>query len=412
MSRDHTPATYLNASQQNVFDNLLAVGIPRPFAPEGLAGELALYLEQVTAEAVEAWTEPSLWISKSQVMTVLRCEAQTIAYKADTSERGMNHRTAAGIIAHKGIQIAGTYPGRPVRQYVDGAVELSCEDESDFKQWWEGISEARRAETVGLATERVAGFLDSWPVLDERWEPRFEASVQAKVGRLTLGGRVDLSLGRPRAPRQTMLLCDFKTGAVNDDHRLEAGFYALVSTLRYGIPPFRSVIYSLASGEWTEPADVTAENLWEVAEVVGRAVNSYVEVLTEARAPEYGPGRHCSWCPANSTCPKADPTAKSASLVIASPTQEGGAADSNGEKGSAESDRQGELVGVGAVAERRVIPAPMLTARPDDADDQEDLEDAGTPGGVPDLAEPDMKRYGRAAVEDFGPFTIPADVED
>lgn len=408
MSSEQTPAPYLNASQQHVFDNLLAIGMARPVAPDGIAGDLSTYLERVTAEAVEAWTEPSLWISKSQVMTIIRCEGQAIAYRSDSGGGGINHRTAAGIIAHKAIQIAGTFPGRPFRQYVEGAIEVTCEDDEDFATFWQTVSEARRAEMVGMATERVAGFLDSWPPLDERWEPKFEAPLQAKIGRLTLGGRVDLSLGRARPPRQTMLLCDFKTGGIGDEHLLEAGFYALVSTLRYGIPPFRSVIYSLASGEWTEPADVTADWLWEVADIVGRAVNSYVEVLTEARQPEFGPGRHCEWCPAKETCPAADPTAQAKPLIITSSSAAGDLAATAAGKpetaGDREGEEAGELVGVGAgVVERRVVPAPMLTARDGDDGDDVELEEDDTP----EISEPDQRQYGRASIEDFGPFTIP-----
>lgn len=305
-SGDPMTITPLNKSQRRVFDDLLGIGADRPHCPDGLAEDLSGWLAEATAEAVERWTEPTLWMSKSQIMTVLRCEGQTVAYAAQPTVSSVTHRTVSGIVAHRAIQIAHSFPDQPIADYVAEALAITCEDEAAVAQWWKSQGRGRQAEVLGHATERVAGFLDSWPALDDRWEPRFEASIQAKVGRITLGGRVDLLLGRPRAPRQTMLLCDLKTGTLGDHHHLEAGYYALVATLRYGVAPYRSTVYSLASGEWTEPADVTPARLWDTARAVAKAVNAYVDVLTEARTPELRPGFHCNWCPASATCPAAE----------------------------------------------------------------------------------------------------------
>jgi hypothetical protein len=139
--------------------------------------------------------------------------------------------------------------------------------------------------------------------LEEVWSPRFEDPISARIGRLTLSSRADLVLGRPRADlRQTLLLVDLKSGNLNEDHADEAQFYALVATLRHRVAPWRSVVYSLASGDYTEP-DVTEASLFAIADKVITAVNNMVDALTETRPAALNPGEHCRWCPARDLCP-------------------------------------------------------------------------------------------------------------
>ena len=160
-----------------------------------------------------------------------------------------------------------------------------------------------RSDLTGQMVSKTTSFLDSFPPLDQQWTPRFEESIQAKLGKVVLGARPDFMLGRPRSDlRQTMFLADMKTGALNDGHFDEAMYYALVATLRFGVAPFRSVVYSLASGEWSEP-DVTAALLWHAAQRVVSAVETLTDVLTDRRPALLSAGRWCTWCPAKDTCP-------------------------------------------------------------------------------------------------------------
>jgi hypothetical protein len=101
-----------------------------------------------------------------------------------------------------------------------------------------------------------------------------------------------------------MFLCDFKTGSLHDGHDLEAMFYALVSTLRFGTAPYRSTVFSVASGDWTDP-DVSPTKLRETAKSVVDAVNRYVDVMLERRPATLTADRWCAWCPARNTCPAA-----------------------------------------------------------------------------------------------------------
>lgn len=296
------PAFAMTPSQRRTFDELLAVGAERPTAPAGLVEELRARIAEGTATALERWTESSMWLGKSQLFTALRCEGQLAAEASGERRAGMHPATAVGIVSHRAIQIAHTHPGRPVAEYVNGALHGARTEEA-FGAYWEAADLGTQSDLVMQMTSKVTNFMDSFPTLDPSWTPRYEESIQAKVGRLTLSCKTDLILGRPRADgRQTMLLCDLKSGSLHDHHTGEAAFYALVATLRHGIPPFRSTVYSLASGEFTEP-DVTAEVLRASAEQVIEGVRRIADVLTDRRPPVLVAGTYCTWCPAKETCP-------------------------------------------------------------------------------------------------------------
>lgn len=304
-SRSAAFRTKLTPSQLATFDDLLAIGQPRPPAQIGLADDLRELIAAGTADTLEGWTGRSLWFGKSQLATVNRCEGALVAEAADRRPGALHPATVVGIASHRAIQLAHTHPGHPVSWYIDQSIEASLVEDA-FKGFWETATPGVQSDLQMQMLSRVTAFLDSWPPLDDRWSWRFEESLQAKVGRLTLGAKVDLVLGRPRPDsKPTMFLADFKTGSVQEHHQTEAAFYALVTTLRYGIPPFRSTVYSLSAGEWTDP-DVTAELLTATAHQVVDAVNAYVAVMTEQREPVLTPGGHCRFCPARDTCPVAE----------------------------------------------------------------------------------------------------------
>lgn len=290
----------LTAAQREVFDHLLAVGATRPLSAPALASELAATLQTGCASALERWPEGRLWFAKSQISSLLRCEGSIPAYAASRAE-SYSGAVAVGVVSHRAIQISHTHRHLTPAAAVDAAIEASRDDEK-FSNWWDDQSAGLQSDLLCQMISRTVGFLDAFPPLPANWVPRFEESIQAKLGGLVLSARPDLVLGRPRPDmRQTMFLCDFKSGSLNDGHLFEARYYALVATLRFGVPPFRSTVFSLASGEWTEP-DIDADMLRLTAETVVAAVNSYVDVMLERREPTYTPDRWCTWCPARNTC--------------------------------------------------------------------------------------------------------------
>lgn len=294
--------TNLTPVQRRTHKELLAVGEPRPYSPPKLADQLRDLLKERTTDAVGRWTESSLFMTKSRAGSLLTCEGKA-AEELRTPWAGTLHpATAVGTLVHRAVQIAHTHPGHPVASYVQAAVDASTRADKAFAEFFDAADLGTQSDLMSQATSRVTLFLDSWPTLLPAWTPRFEEPLQTKVGRLTLSARPDLVLGRPKHDgRRTVLLCDFKTGSLSDRHEFEALFYALVATLRHGIVPFRSVVYSLASAEWVSP-ELTAETLTATAEKVAELVNAQVDVLTDTRPPQLTPGPHCAWCPLAQTC--------------------------------------------------------------------------------------------------------------
>jgi hypothetical protein len=309
----------MTAAQLRTFDGLLAIGVPRPSCRDGLVEDLSAHIERGVAPVMARWTERSLWLGKSHLMSALRCPGLPVAEAAASAEaavasagsvtaRPMHQATAVGIVTHRAIQLAHTHPEQSLSWYVEQSV-LSARGEQAFAAFWDDAAAGVQSDVVMQSVSRCAAFLDSWPALDPSWAWRFEESMQARVGGVTLSARVDLVLGRPRPGNvQSMLLCDLKTGGLQTHHDIEAAFYALVAALRYGVPPFRSTVYSLSSGTWSA-ADVTEDVLFEVASKVVDATTVLVDSMTEHGEQPLTPGPHCRFCPVSPTCESADPSA-------------------------------------------------------------------------------------------------------
>lgn len=292
----------LTPRQIRVLDQLIALGAERPTCPPELVSELQARLEAGVTPALKRWTEKSLYVTKGQLLTALRCEGQLVA-EAGAPRSGLSPAMVMGTIAHLAIQLSYTHPNRPVNEYVRQAIIASRRNDTTLDEWWVAAEPAEQSDLMIQIASRVTNFLDDFPPLQEAWGPRFEEPMVAKAAKLTLSCRPDLVMGRPRGDfKQTMMLIDFKTGDVKDEHLDEARLYALVSTLRHGVPPWRSLIYSLSSGDYTDP-DITPEVLLETVDKVVFGVNSMVDSLAEVRPATLSPGNHCRFCPVKDACP-------------------------------------------------------------------------------------------------------------
>jgi hypothetical protein len=299
-------AAGLTPAQRRAFDDLLEIGAARPLMPQGLPERLAEHLRAGTAATCETWTERSVYLTKSTIATVLRCEGQAAAdaHTPRGGTRTLIPSVVVGQVAHVAIQLSYTHPGQSAHVYVEEALNAQIAREPGFAESWHSAGMVGQSDLRTQMVSRTTAFLDSFPPLRPEWSPRFEESMQARVGKLTLAARPDLVLGRPKPEMtQTMLVADFKTGSLRDDHAEEAAFYALVSTLRHGVAPYKAFIYSLTSTDHSTPEYVTEEVLFAAADRVIRATNAYVEVLTESRDAELAPGQWCNWCPLSLTCP-------------------------------------------------------------------------------------------------------------
>lgn len=291
----------LTPRQIKTLNELIAIGLQRPTEKQGLIEELYNKIKTETTEVLNKWTSKNFYLTKSQLTSVLQCEGLVVA-KASEVTSSFSAPALVGTFTHAAIQLAYTHPNRGIDEYVKHAIIGVRSNNEKIDSWWSEREIGEQSDIMVQVNSKLINFLDDWPRIDAKWNPRFEEAINAKIGNLTLSGRADLVIGRPRTDgKQTLLIVDLKTGSLKEEHETEAMFYALAAAIRYGVTPWRSTVYSLSSGEWTDP-EVTEGRLHDVAEKVIKSVNSAINVLTEIKPALLTPGDHCAWCPARNTC--------------------------------------------------------------------------------------------------------------
>ncbi|MGZ8620728.1 MAG: PD-(D/E)XK nuclease family protein, partial [Actinomycetota bacterium] len=167
-------------------------------------------------------------------------------------------------------------------------------------------------EVLMEVQRRVELFRGTFPPLKElrrELAPISELRVRSELagGDLTLTGQIDLVLGAPDRTdpmRATRLAIDLKTGSAYPEFAEDMRFYALLLTLRFGVPPYRGASLFLESGEW-QAEDVSEVSLGRAADRVIAAARS-AAALRAGREPSLTPGNHCGWCPRAPVCPAVD----------------------------------------------------------------------------------------------------------
>lgn len=300
------PATVspLNPAQQAVIAQLGAPGDDRPVFPADLAESLRADLEAGLAPLVAGrGPDDPLVLTKHALGGVHGCQARWVATAGRRFEWSVP--IARGTVAHKAVELSVHVRGEPTPlDLVDLAITRLGEGDDGLADWLRTCSDVERAEVRAEANDRVAAFLDCWPPLRRTWAPVTESKVRAELcgGRVQLRGKVDLTLGRASGPRASgKVLVDLKTGGFAPDHLHDLRFYALIETVRLGVPPRRVASYYLESA-WMAPEDVTVGLLDSaVARTVAgaRALAALQDGTTE---PVRRPGAACRWCPVRSGC--------------------------------------------------------------------------------------------------------------
>ena len=288
-------------SQINILDNLLALGAERPYGTSQEQGILLDYIKKSIGSHFFDWKGNKVYFSKGLLKLNSSCQ---VSFLTDLEKVGERYSIPAvvGTVVHKAIQIAYTHPNKNSQGLVLEAIKASRISDQKLDEWYSIQEIGIQSEIISLASSKFLSFQDDWPVLDPSWNPRFEEPLVSKFSDFTLSARPDLILGRPHTDfKRTMVVVDFKTGQLRDDHRDEALFYALVSTLRYGVMPWRSLVYSLSSGDWTEP-DFTVDDLIAVSDKVVNSLKLYKNLLGDNTEPVFVPGEQCNWCSLNKTC--------------------------------------------------------------------------------------------------------------
>jgi len=297
----------LTSSQRRTLEGLIGAD-DRPSFPPDLAQRLRDRIEE-TVRGFEP--RRPLWLGKSHLNDLGRCPGLFDAVRA--GERGpfaFSGRFAAGRLAHRAVEleVAGREERVP-HELVETAAERLIEEDEGFAAYWRDLEPLRRDEALMHGAKTLELFRSTMPPLRRmrrELSPCTEWHVRAALhgGALVLSGTLDLVLGAPAdadPARATRLAIDLKTGRAWPEHAEDMRFYALLLTLRFGVPPYRVATLYLDSGEWQ------AEDVDE--RVLSRAADRVIEAVRTAAASDAGrtqelrPGPYCTWCPRATSCP-------------------------------------------------------------------------------------------------------------
>jgi len=298
-----TDAEPLNPAQQAVLDELGASAGDRPEFPDDLRHHLRAALETAIEPHLDNLPQGlDLYINKHRLGMVHGCETRFLAEEAEPFEWRIP--TARGSVVHKAVELAINWRG-PIEPplLIDEALASLEVDQRNLSEWLQGLSEAERAELRSQALDTFSKYLECWPPLKSAWRPVTESRLRAELcdGRLILDGKADLTLGSARGLRAGKVIVDLKTGGTNAGHREDLRFYALVETIRMGVPPRLLASYYLDQATLVPEAvteDTLRATLLRVADGAGRLV----DIIHGGRPSRRSPGPPCRWCPAQTNC--------------------------------------------------------------------------------------------------------------
>jgi hypothetical protein len=286
----------LTPAQEEVLALLRDGERARPEVDPGLRESLRRTLEEQLGPVASGLTQP-VFVGKSTLGRVLACEAHHLDEAASPFEWTI--ASARGTVAHKAIQLSVGRTDRPAPlRLVDDALERLADDPTArIADFLLGLTDADRAELRSEVNELIAGFLELWPPLQPGWRPQTESGRRAELcgGMVVLSGKVDLTLGAPTGLRAGRVVIDLKTGGRHAGHVDDLRFYALLDTLRVGVPPFRLVSYYLDSGSLA-PEEVTEGVLEAAVRRTVAAARKVIELELGLRSATRAVNVACRWC--------------------------------------------------------------------------------------------------------------------
>jgi len=283
----------------------MAWGGERPTFDALLAVRLRDVMEGQLAPVADRLGRHELVVAKQGLSGVLQCERQWLA--GEQGRFSWTLRTAGGTVAHRAIALGLFTRNDPAPvELVDGALERIIEEGHDWSPagFLAGMGPAELAELRGEATAQVQGFMTCFPPLGRSWRPAVEARIRVDLcgDRVVLKGKVDLALGQPAGTQARVLIIDLKAARPFRTHIDDLRYYALLETIRTGVPPFRVASFYLDSGRWQQE-DVTEAALLTAARRVVDGVRRMVELRIDGRPPTLGPGPGCAFCAERAECP-------------------------------------------------------------------------------------------------------------
>ncbi len=332
----------LTPTQERVCAELLDLGGTRPEFDRQMAVRLRNELESKARSALARSApdaphapasrdgparpaRPLMTVSKRTLALIHQCERLLITDQQEPFE--WTAATACGTVAHKAIELGiHTDEQVPPTRLVALAIDRILHDDQGPAQWLLTASEGELAELRSAAIDAVTKFDDSFPPIRIGWRPRVESRLRLSLadGCIELSGKVDLALGRAKpttngAEARTVII-DLKTGGPGVHHAADLRFYALLETLRVGVPPFRLASFYLDAGDW-RCEDVDEDLLWATARRTTDGIERLVALQLAGEEPTETPGAQCRWCRAQAECPTGQ------AWLAGEPDREGDVAD-------------------------------------------------------------------------------------
>lgn len=298
----------LNPTQRRTLE-ILGAGSPtedRPATPDDLADQLRERLEDGLAPvAARLTTGRPLTITKHLLSGVHGCQARFL----DDERRPFapSVATVRGTVTHKALELGVNWPTLPYPgDLVDHAMASLERTGSWAAEFLADATVSERAELRGNAVELVAKFLECWPPLTVAMRPSTESRILTELcdRKILLKGQVDLTLGQPVASgnRARKIIVDHKTGGFSPDHAPDLRFYALVETLRTGVPP-RLLVTSYLDAGTSQVETVTIGILEATVQRVIDGAAAYDALRTGTAEPVRRPSSACRWCALRDECP-------------------------------------------------------------------------------------------------------------
>lgn len=291
----------LTPRQLETMNNILKIGGDRPYSRKGIDMEIKEVILSEIGHKLNLVRDKNINLTKFDLSQISRCEGLFMSIKSKGKSQ-VTSNLIIGQVTHKALQIMYNTDQDNVEELVKMSIRGIRAENSEINEYINKEGSYLLSDVISTSVNKIETFRNDWPKLERSWVPRFEESIVAKIEKLSLSGRADLIIGRPRPDlKRTMMLIDIKSGSINEDHKEEALFYALITTLRHGVMPWRSLVYSLASGEYTD-LDFSENELLDYALKLGKQVSSYLNVMYELDEIKLSYGKHCNYCPIKNDC--------------------------------------------------------------------------------------------------------------
>jgi hypothetical protein len=274
--------------------------MPPPSLTTGFLDDLVRRLEEEILSIAPDLGGDSIRVTKWDISAVIKCEG----FFTSPDEFIWTARKLRGTVTHRAIQISLTGAGamlepmQLVQRVIEGLADVEGDSVSEFL---DTADEGTISDIVVASASDLTNFMADWPPIRPGMTPRIESPISVPIvgGQVVLRGKYDLALGRPG--KDPVVIVDLKTGLEQSEHRDEARYYALLETLRIGVPPLRVASYYLDSGTF-QVQDVNQDVLQAAARRTSAAVGAIASLWRRTREPVLRSGPQCRYCPLRNEC--------------------------------------------------------------------------------------------------------------